>query len=87
MYLADVGLQDCEHVQLLADSHQPVFMQTLTPAAEALVRSGLLRSCSVYRPDSKRAWFILETTDKGRLFVSGWIAEHNKTIYLSSRTA
>ena len=87
MYLADIGVLDWEHVQLLADSFQPVYVQKLTPTAEALIQRGLLRSRSAYRPDTKRVWFILETTDSGIAYVGAWIERHRKAVYLSGRTA
>jgi hypothetical protein len=43
MHLADIGLLNCQYVQLLADSIQPVYIQKLTPVAEALIQLGLLR--------------------------------------------
>ena len=87
MYLADVGLPGCEHVQLLADSMQPVYVQKLTAISEALIQRGLLRSYSAYSPDTKRLWFVLETTDSGTLYVAAWIEQHSKSAYPSSRTA
>ena len=77
MHLADVGLLDSQHVQLLADSIQPVYIQKLTPVVGALIQLGLLRSRSVYSPDTKRMWFVLETTDSGTAYVAAWIQQHS----------
>jgi hypothetical protein len=87
MHLADIGFLDYQYVQLLADSLQPVYVQKLTAISEALIQCGLLRSCSAYSPDTKRLWFVLETTDSDTAYVAAWIEQHSKPAYLSSRTA
>ena len=87
MHLADIGLLDCQYVQLLADSIQPVYIEKLTPVVGALIQLGLLRSRSVYSPDTKRMWFVLETTDSGTAYVAAWIQQHSNAAYLSSGTA
>ena len=87
MHLADIGLLASEHVQLLADSLQPVFVQRLTPVAEALIQRGLLRSSSAFCQDSKHACVVLETTGSGRAYVSAWIDQQNEAAYLSTKSA
>jgi hypothetical protein len=77
MHLADIGLLDREHVQLLVDSLQAVFVLELTPVAEALIQRGLLRSCSAICQHSKRVCFVLVTTGSGRAYVAAWIDQHN----------
>jgi len=87
MHLADIGFLDYQYVQLLADSVQPVYVQKLTAISEALIQRGLLSSYSAYSPDTKRLWFVLETTNSGTSYAAAWIEQHSKSAYPSSRTA
>ncbi len=84
MHLADIGLLDFEHVQLLADSLQPIFLKGLTPIAEALIQRGLLCSFNALSQDGKRMCLVLEATDSGRAYVAAWIDQHSKAAYLFS---
>ena len=77
MHLADIGFLDYEHVQLLADSLQPVFVRRLTPIAEALIQRGLLRSCNALCQEGKRVCVVLETTGSGSAYVAAWIDQHS----------
>lgn len=72
MHLADIGHLKSEEVQLLADSRQPVFSPQLTPAAETLIQGELLNALRAICQNSKRACFVLTTTDKGTAYVAGW---------------
>jgi hypothetical protein len=87
MDLADIGLLDCRYVQLLADSIQPVYVQKLTPIAEALIQRGLLHSRGVYVSDTECQWLVLETTDNGTAYVARWIEQHRNPARVSGRTA
>ena len=77
MHLADIGFLDYEHVQLLADSLQPVFVLELSPVDKALIQRGLLTSCSAFCQHSKRVCFVLSTTGSGRAYVAAWIDQHS----------
>lgn len=73
MHLADIHLLKSEEIQLLADSLQPVFVLELTPVAETLIQHELLRAFPAICQHSKRACFVLTTTDMGAAYVAAWI--------------